>query len=202
VTNLRSDEGLIPIPSYRGYDYIAQILASHGYIVVSISANGISALDNLVPDSGMLARAQLIQHHLDRWKLFNATGGAPFGTRFVGKVDLNNVGMMGHSRGGEGVVRHFIFNKDQGSPYGIRAVFPLAPTDLNRPVINNVPLAVLLPYCDGDVEALDGVHFYCVFHRPQRKPGVSLHSLLPRSHLPRTQEAWSQIALWPSCAAV
>ena len=24
----------------------------------------------------------------------------PFGTRFVGKLDLNNVGTMGHSRGG------------------------------------------------------------------------------------------------------
>jgi len=32
--------GFDPIPNYIGYDYIAQVLASHGYIVVSISANG------------------------------------------------------------------------------------------------------------------------------------------------------------------
>jgi len=149
-----------PIPSYQGYDYIAEVLASHGYIVVSISANGINARDNSVFDLGMLARAELIQHHLNIWRTFNTTGGPPFGTLFVGKLDLNNVGTMGHSRGGEGVVRHFVFNASQGSPHGIQAVFPLAPVDFSRPVINNVPLAVLLPYCDGDVADLQGVHFY------------------------------------------
>src|SRR5262245_57389062 len=29
------------IPSYKGYDYVSEILASHGYVVVSISANGV-----------------------------------------------------------------------------------------------------------------------------------------------------------------
>ncbi len=36
----------IPIPSYQGYDYISEVLASHGYIVVSVSANGINTYDN------------------------------------------------------------------------------------------------------------------------------------------------------------
>src|SRR5215510_5828795 len=26
-----------PIPSYQGYDYVAEVLASHGYVVVSVS---------------------------------------------------------------------------------------------------------------------------------------------------------------------
>ncbi len=150
----------LPIPSYQGYDYLANVLASHGYIVVSISANGINARDNSVFDLGMLARAQLTQYHLDLWNTFNTKGGPPFGDRFVGKVDLNNVGTMGHSRGGEGVVRHFVYNAALGSPYGITAVLPLAPVDFSRPVINNVPLAVELPYCDGDVSDLQGVHFF------------------------------------------
>src|SRR5215831_8542834 len=47
-----------PIPSFRGYDYLGQTLASHGYVVVSISANGINAQDNAVFDLGMTARAQ------------------------------------------------------------------------------------------------------------------------------------------------
>jgi hypothetical protein len=149
-----------PIPSYRGYDYAAELLASHGFIVVSISANGINARDNMTSDLGALARAELIQKHLDIWRTFNTTGGPPFCNRFVGKVDLQRIGTMGHSRGGEGVVRHFQLNQAQGSPYGIKAVFPLAPTDFNRPVINQVPLAVLLPYCDGDVSDLQGVHYY------------------------------------------
>lgn len=154
------------IPSYQGYDYISNVLASHGYIVISISANGINARDNGTSDFGMSARAQLVQRHLDIWRDLNTTGvvqpfdSSPFGDRFIGKVDLQNIGTMGHSRGGEGVVRHFILNQSLGSPYGIKAVFALAPVDFQRPVINNVPLAVLLPYNDGDVSDNQGVHFY------------------------------------------
>jgi len=149
-----------PIPSYKGYDYVSEVLASHGYVVVSISANGVSAADNGTADFGTLARAELIQKHLDILNTFNTTGGAPFGTKFVGKLDLSRVGTMGHSRGGEGVVRHYILNNSLGAPYGIKAVFPLAPGDFNRFVANNVALSVLLPYCDGDVVDLQGVHYY------------------------------------------
>lgn len=149
-----------PIPSYKGYDYIAQTLASNGYIVVSISANGINAKDNQVADLGAQARAELIQRHLNQWLTFSTTGASPFGTKFIGKVNLTRVGTMGHSRGGEGVVKHFIHNASLGSPYNIRAVFPLAPVDYNRPVINNVALGIILPYCDGDVEDIQGVHYF------------------------------------------
>jgi hypothetical protein len=164
--------GHASIPSYHGYDYLGDVLASNGYIVVSISANGINARDNSVADSGALARAQLIQRHLDIWSDLNTgsgtvsaahTGGAaqaPFGTRFVGHVDLHDVGLMGHSRGGEGVVREYQYNQSLGSPYGIKAVFALAPIDFQNEVINNVPLAVLLPYNDGDVFDLQGAHFF------------------------------------------
>jgi dienelactone hydrolase len=154
----RSTESVIP--SYQGYDYISQQLASNGYIVVSVSANGINAFDNNVTDLGMQARAELIQRHLNQWNTFNTAGAAPFGTKFVGKVDLTRVGTMGHSRGGEGVVKHYVHNTSLGSPYGVKAVFPLAPVDFNRPVVNNSALAVLLPYCDGDVSDNQGVHFY------------------------------------------
>ena len=149
-----------PIPSFQGYDYIAQTLASNGYIVVSVSANGINAYDNNMTDLGMQARAELIQHHLGRLNTFNTVGAAPFGTKFVGKLDLSRVGTMGHSRGGEGVVKHYVYNASLGSPYGVKAVLPLAPVDFNRPVVNNAALEVILPYCDGDVSDNQGVHFY------------------------------------------
>src|SRR5215203_663006 len=152
--------GSEPIPSYKGYDYVSEVLASHGYVVVSISSNGVSAVDNSVFDLGALARAELIQKHLDILNTFNTTGGAPFGTKFVGKFNMSQIGTMGHSRGGEGVVRHYVLNNSLGAPYGIKAVFPLAPTDFNRFVVNNAALNVLLPYCDGDVADLQGVHFY------------------------------------------
>lgn len=149
-----------PIPSFQGYDYLAQNLASYGYIVISISADGINAVDASVNDAGAEARAELIQQHLNLWNQFNTTGAAPFGTLFVGKVDMTRVGTMGHSRGGEGVVKSFLLNQSLGSPYGIRAVFSLAPIDFNGFVPTRIAFGVLLPYCDGDVDTLEGIHYY------------------------------------------
>jgi hypothetical protein len=148
--------GETEILSYRGYDYLASLLASHGMIVASISANAVNAGDDGTGDLGTTARADLIRHHLDTWKTFSTTGGAPFGATFVGKVDLQNVGTMGHSRGGAGITKHYIANAAAGSPYGIRAMLPIAPA-FTPDVPSNVPLAVLLGYCDGDLEQLPGV---------------------------------------------
>ncbi len=152
--------GRAAIASFRGYDYLASHLASYGFIVVSVSANGINAVNNRVPDVGMLARAQLLQTHLELWRIYNTQGGNPFGTRFVGKVDLTRVGTMGHSRGGEGVARHYLYNLQQTNRYGIRAILPLAPTNFTRFRPNGVALGVLLPYCDGDADDLQGVLFF------------------------------------------
>jgi hypothetical protein len=148
------------IPSYQGYDYMGQILASHGYVVVSIGANGINAADFDAEDGGMLGRAELVQQHLDLWARWNRGEPAPFMVDFSSKIDLSRIGTMGHSRGGEGVVGHYLYNLNHGAPYGIKAVLPLAPVDFNRNVPTQVPLGVILPYCDGDVSDLQGVHYY------------------------------------------
>ncbi|MGZ4049550.1 MAG: T9SS type A sorting domain-containing protein, partial [Bacteroidia bacterium] len=108
---------------------------------------------------GMSARGRLMQHHLDLWNTWNTVGGSPFGTMFVGKLDMNNIGTMGHSRGGEGVVSNALYNKSLGSPYGIKAVLTLAPVDFLREVLNDVPFMNVAPYCDGDVSDLQGVHY-------------------------------------------
>jgi len=152
--------GTQPVPSYRGYGSPAVALASHGYQVVSISANAVNAWDFEATDLGALARAQLVLAHLDLWRRWSGVGGGPFGRRFVGKVDLNRVGLMGHSRGGEGVIRAALLNAARQHPYGIRAVLPLAPTDFSRPTIPGVAMSVLLPYCDGDVSDLQGQHYF------------------------------------------
>ncbi|MFG2004570.1 hypothetical protein ACGFNU_36005 [Spirillospora sp. NPDC048911] len=138
------------IPSYRGFDYIGRRLASHGYVVVSISANGINAPDHGGPSrEGMNARGLLVQKHLDLWKQWSAKGGKPFGKRFLGAIDFMRVGTMGHSRGGEGVVRHYEINAARGRPYGVRAVLPLDPSDFFRPVATGTAMAVVLARCGG-----------------------------------------------------
>ena len=105
---------------------------------------------------------------------------------------------MGHSRGGEGVVWQVIVDRERPDPYGIDAVLPLAPVDFTRATVNDVPLAVMLPYCDGDVFDLQGVHFfddarYLVAgdplaeardHGVRRQPQLLQHGLDPVLRLP------------------
>lgn len=51
-------DGLEPIRSDKGYDYIAENMASHGYVVLSVDANDINAQDGgSSNDAGITARA-------------------------------------------------------------------------------------------------------------------------------------------------
>ncbi len=67
-----------PVPSHLGYGQAAQALASQGYAVVSISADGINALDYQAEDGGAQARGELVLAHLDLLRAFTAgRGGWP-----------------------------------------------------------------------------------------------------------------------------
>ena len=152
-----------PVDSYTGYDYIAEQLASHGYVVLSVSANNVNDLDQQYGDRGATSRAQLIVRYLDDFQRFNQSAAPePIGGRLIGKMDLSRIGLMGHSRGGEGVTRAITYNRDRtdGPPHDIKAVFALAPTDFSRWPAPDVAFATLLPYCDGDVSNLHGAWIY------------------------------------------
>ncbi|TYL45375.1 Ig-like domain repeat protein [Nocardioides sp. BGMRC 2183] len=189
----------LSIPSYLGYDGTARALASHGYSVVSISANAINANDNqLAADQGAQARGQLILDTLDMLAEANAGGEVSYhddasdrdvslgralsdGTAalaaraegfveapdaldsvvpadLVGKFDLDHVGMMGHSRGGEGVTSAAVLNTLRDNPFGVETILPLAPVDFGRMTVPDVAMNVILPYCDGDVSNQQGQH--------------------------------------------
>src|SRR5262249_10626323 len=71
--------GFQPIPNYMGYGsnpfapgvtYVADVLASHGYIVVSVSANGV----NVMGGTNMVPRAELLHRHLNILKDLTTTG--------------------------------------------------------------------------------------------------------------------------------
>ncbi len=59
--------GTQPIPSHRGYLKDQKLLASQGYVTVSISANGINGQDGDVEDGGAQARSSLVRQHLAQW---------------------------------------------------------------------------------------------------------------------------------------
>lgn len=168
-------DGYIVTPNHTGYAYVAEQLASWGYVVVSINANrGVTAADGVPGDWGLnLRRGRLILRHLEQLDRWNTSGGAPATLGFDMKhvLDFSQVGLMGHSRGGEGAIAAFTLFNDAGSPWParfhtrpqIRAIFELAPVDGQTErtfSADNVAWNVLLPLCDGDVSDLEGVRVF------------------------------------------
>ena len=103
------------VPNYQGYDYLAKDLAEHGYVVLSIDANA----NNDAPDwddQSSQSRGQLILGTLDRLRQIDDGGqtdeNGKLGALNVlkGKLDFDRVGIMGHSRGGQGVANAIKFN--------------------------------------------------------------------------------------------
>ncbi len=155
-----------PADSFRGYSYLVEALAKAGYFVLSIDANDINDNDGSASagDAGANARATLIKQHLDDFRSINLTGatvdGAHSFPELQGLLDFDHVGIMGHSRGGDGIARFVRFNRLQDEPHNLVAAFGLAPTDYNREFPDGVTFATLLPYCDGDVEDLQDAYQY------------------------------------------
>src|SRR5262249_33303398 len=71
--------GFIPVPSHAGYSYLAERLASLGYIVVSINANrGVNAAPGVPGDRGLnLRRGRLVLRHLLQLKKWNSGAETP-----------------------------------------------------------------------------------------------------------------------------
>ncbi len=171
-------------PNQAGYGYIAQELAKANYIVVSINANrgltggGASGAPPADCPSGtpncdpslILARGKLVLRHLQRLSEWNRGVTTPPGalSALVGKMNFQQVGLMGHSRGGGGVRAAYALYNDAstgwqgriGNPVTFRGIFEIGPTDSPTPgrTLNavNVRSAVLPPMCDGDIRNLRG----------------------------------------------
>lgn len=153
-------------PNAEGLSYLAETLASHGYITASVDANAINCRDGVRSgraDGFITQRARLLIEHLRRWRSWNAAGGAaPFDATFAGRVDLSRVGLFGHSRGAEAVaaVPGAMATATDVDGLTLASVFSLAPTNFDNPQVGSVPFATLVPVCDGDVFTYDGVQLY------------------------------------------
>ena len=155
-----------------GYEYLGTLLASQGFIVASIDENFLNAawFGDLGGEND--ARAWIMLKHLDAWKGFNNDNKNPF----YNKVDLNNIALIGHSRGGEAVATATLFNKLKYYPldynikfnfnYNIKSVIAIAPTDeqfkaVDKPTnLENVNYLLLQGANDGDVSFFMGSNQY------------------------------------------
>jgi hypothetical protein len=162
-----------------GYAYLGQLFASRGFITVSVDENFLnSSLSDLVsgPDGGLDAendaRGWLLLEHLERFRRWNA---AP-GNALHGKVDLERIVLIGHSRGGEAVAEAQLFNRVGRYPddatlvfprtFGIEGLIAIAPSDgqydpRGRPTTpSGVSYLVVQGSLDGDVQSFSGAAQY------------------------------------------
>ncbi|MFC6018191.1 alpha/beta hydrolase family protein [Plantactinospora solaniradicis] len=180
--------GTDPIPSHRGYLQAQRLLASQGYLTVSISANGVNGQDWEAEDGGAQARSSLVRLHLAKWADWAGAGraGAPPIVRAAPRADLSRVFLMGHSRGGEGVSRAAM---DSLTPppaardgyhgrvhWTVRGLLLIGPTIFGHDPVPDVPSATILPGCDGDVFDQQGQMF--VDETRGVSHGRALHSAL------------------------
>jgi len=150
-----------------GYEYLGDLLASRGIITVSVDENFINGLS--AENDG---RAWLLLKHLEVWKTFNETADGPFFNR----VDMDNIAVMGHSRGGEAAATAAAFNRLKYYPddfkqefrfnFGIKSVVAIAPVDGQyKPSsvftpLENVNYLIIHGSHDGDVSTAVGARQY------------------------------------------
>jgi hypothetical protein len=131
-----------PNDSYLGYDYLLEHLARNGFICASVHCN-----------YGMYAtgRARVMCRHLE---LLYAKFGANA---------ANNVGLMGHSRGGEAVLAGTRLNQQEGWGYTVNAVIALAPSDwiLHESLVAPwaEPFLAIYGSLDGDITGVEETAF-------------------------------------------
>ena len=161
-----------------GYAYLGELLASRGFIVASVDENflNLSPLVDLLMLQSLIEpddlRGWLLLEHLRSWRDWN---GDPESI-FYRRVDLDEIALIGHSRGGLAVAVAAKFNDlphypDDGSVdfdygFGIRSVAAFAPVDGGyRPagqeiVLNGVNYLVLQGAHDMDVFTFQGNRQY------------------------------------------
>ena len=162
-----------------GYAYLGKLLASQGFILVSVDENFLnSAMDDMINPlkrrSGAEndARGWMLLEHLAQWRTWNADPKNPL----YGKVDMDHVGIIGHSRGGEAVAVAAAFNNLEHYPddatlafnyhFKLGAVAAIAPVDgqykaRERPTpLRDVNYFVIHGSLDGDVSSFMGSSQY------------------------------------------
>ncbi len=157
------------IRSDRGYDYLGRTLAAHGMVVLSISANGVNAGE--LGEVADRARGLLVYQHLRMWRSLVERGTGPLAGAFTDArtgrsagpglhhaVDLRNVGLLGHSRGGRGMMWAAADTHRDLVPSGVRfrAVFGMAAAEppfldrgFRRVQVSRVPLMSWIGGCDA-----------------------------------------------------
>jgi hypothetical protein len=154
-------------PNYRGFEYLVRELAARGYVALSININAENTFGFGEPVAGERLQ-QLVDLHLKALAAAAAGGPNDFGVDLEGRADLGRLALLGHSRGGDaaywlahtpGMAAEAAASQGYGPVYGLLLIAP-AVASFYPPADSQMPMAILLPACDGDVVNQEGQHFY------------------------------------------
>lgn len=146
-----------------GYDYLGELLASKGYIVVSVDENFLNGSFTDLYKGGLEkengTRGWLLLKHLELWRKWNDDPSS----NFYKKIDMDRIALIGHSRGGEAVGHAALFNTLPCFPdhaqevfdfnFNIRSVIAIAPVDGQYK-----PASILSPLKDINYFVIHGSH--------------------------------------------
>lgn len=140
------------IENFRGLEYLASHLASHGYTCASIDLNDtVAPAGNLVSMKPQRITGAAIFHRAQA--ILNTISAFRTMPPLESTVDFKRVGLIGHSRGGEAICRAAEIDANSGSNFGISAALSIAPVDFT---VTNISRPLFLLYGDLDGDVSDG----------------------------------------------
>lgn len=127
--------------------YLMDRLASHGIVATSVNLGVVGSYE-----PGIEQRSTILLETLERTLAFDPfPGHAPEGLADV--LDRDRLGLMGHSRGGEGAIGAALANLASAAPLPVLAVATIAPTDFEGYTLPaELPSMSLYGSKDGDVD--------------------------------------------------
>jgi dienelactone hydrolase len=144
--------------SDNGYAYLGELLASRGFITVSLDENFV----NYSAWSGGLSndmelRSWVMLQHIEEIRELNQLTNNPLSS----KVDMNRIALIGHSRGGQAAV---LAADNPDIHDDIKAIIAIAPTDRLEDKrylkMNNINYLVIQGSQDADVSTFTGDRQY------------------------------------------
>lgn len=156
-----------------GYRYLVESLAKQGLITVSMDMS--KPYIWKYGDNNDREKSQyLAAEHLSY--LMEAAKGnhQQYPVDLAGKIDLGQLALIGHSRGGETIFDIAEDMQNKGLP--VKALLCIAPTyqfeDRIWPASN---VALIIPEYDGDVVNLDGFSLYEVLNEKTKAPHLAVY---------------------------
>lgn len=153
--------------NYLHATYLMNQLASWGYIVVTVNFDVVHSLG-----PGISSRGELFLKAIDFMSAQNGNNSSIF----FNKIDMDHIGVIGHSRGGGGAYAAVQRNQAQGSPRKIKALATISPTNGDvTPIAGNMPQLMIYGTWDGDLSGAPGYMLWDGSARDKTKVYVEVY---------------------------